>query len=63
MIVRDMNLVIFISINLYEMKYGAWEVKLEIMTDRPSDRQGHREVLLPIRLKTVSIIDNRNLLC
>ena len=36
---------------------GAWEVKLEIMTDRPTpsnnrdretDRPGHREVLLPI---------------
>ena len=37
--------------------HGSWEVKLEIMTDRPTpsnnrdreaDRPGHREVLLPI---------------
>ena len=27
---------------------GAWEVTLEIMTDRPTDRLGHREVSLPI---------------
>ena len=26
---------------------GAWEVKLEIMTDRPTDRRAHREVSLP----------------
>ena len=51
---------------------GAWEVKLEIMTDRPThrptdrhtDMRGYREVSLPVRytLKNTSLIQKNGVI-
>ena len=41
---------------------GAWEVKLEIMTesptDQPTDRQGHRKVSKKVLQGTILVLSN-----
>ena len=50
-----------LDLKLTSTPIRAWEVKLEIMTDRPTDGHtgGHREVSLPIIMKIVFMTQNQ----